>query len=166
MRGRAVLLLVAWVSAVAGCTASPQPSASPEPTSSPQWRAVTGTRSDGATYQIEIADETGWLLEADASPKDRPARVDFSPNWNVDNLTGDPQVLFVSWWGGQCDVGQTLLLLEEGGRLALDLDTGTSVPPPGEMCPAVGLAYRVRLTFDRDVPAESVTVTVRGVADA
>jgi hypothetical protein len=125
---------------------------------------MTGTRSDGANYHIEIADETGWLLEADASPEDRPARVDFSPNWNVDNLTGDPQVLFVSWWGGQCDVGQTLLLRDEGGRLAIDLDAGVSVPPPGEMCPAVGLGYRVRLALDRDVPADSVSVTVRGLA--
>lgn len=140
MWGRFGALLLAIL--VAACAASPSVIPTPD-------------------EQVQVRDETGWLLAKDFNP---PNPGDFGTRDGplLYNPDGSPRELVLVWFTGICLYDRSVRLTSVDGRLRIDLDVGTSVlQGPEDACPAMGMLYTLALSFDREVPAASVDLRVQ-----
>ena len=149
---RQVALLLAGLLLTACTTIAASPS--PEP-------GLAGTRSDGEPFHVVINDEAGWMVGVTADWK-LAAPPDFG--WDrarVENDPDDPRTVTLSWFGGACDHHQRVTLRAQRGRLLMLFSPGGMELQGGDTaCPMVGLGYAIRFTFDRNIPADTVGLSI------
>ena len=144
MRWRWAIVLLGLV--LTACVTSPSPSAVPTPDD-----------------QVQVRDESGWLVSqgfnqpsvSAPSPDADPLRT------QLFNPVGTKNQLILVWFTGICLYDRSVTLSVVDDHLRIDLDRGTPTPSATE-CPAEGRLYTLGLTFDRNVPAASVDLEVRG----
>jgi len=159
MRGGRFTGLLALLLAACGSTPTPSPTASPTPQST---TAIRGTTSTGDEYTLGLVDDTGWLASGDAA---------YEPNrrwvaeavWARDLVVNgaNDHVLVVAWTGSVCPQPRSIILRADADRLRIILNPGKLlVAPSGQACPAMAVAYAVRLELDRAGDASSVMLEV------
>jgi len=133
--------------ALAGCALAWSPTPTPVPT---------------PDLQIRVEDQTGWLLDFGTAWPGQPPDDGGDPlRTRLFNPDGDLSQLVVYWVSGVCLYDRSITLVQDGGRLVVDLDRGAPAANH-DACPAMAVSRAVRLTLDRPVAARDVISTIHG----
>jgi hypothetical protein len=138
-------------------TAAPQASPTATPQASPSAPSPTplvmrvelvgyGGR---ALSTIEVADESGTLVDARTG---QPAEDPSDPSPSVRNDPADPTTLVLTWYGLLSDTDRRLTIAPDGRTMTLDVTLGC-----GDLVPVSRVLV---LAFESPVPADAVTVKI------
>ncbi len=147
LRRRTPFVLVVVAFAIAACSSTGEPS----------W-SLTSSTSDAVVHGPGVEDRTGSVLEWEfAEDVDSWADLPSDFRWGI--RQSSPQTIEVGWWSLPCDDDPRLVI--ESGVIELTVDGYLGDrPDPDVGCAAMGIWREFRLTFDRPVDAESVTLEV------
>jgi hypothetical protein len=111
----------------------------------------------GRHLSVEIIDESGLLVSAEAVPPGTPSDVPTPGNKvAVSQVAGQPNAIRLSWVGGACDGPVRFTIRPEGRSILVE-----QLPwdgDAGSFCTLAGIQRGVTLTFSESVPATGVEI--------
>lgn len=128
---------------------------SPTPTAQVTPDFVRPFHTEDGEHHLLVYDPAGLL--ADVQQQDQGTIFDPDIRW--DPILDSPDSFFLQWMGGACTTDRTLTVGKQGSQVSLDVFEGPNRPlASAEACPAVGIIYRLRLTFRQPITDLDIAV--------